>query len=165
MSDTIAVKYVGPSARPIKIHGIRGGYVRRADSPFDKVVVRGRRRPGQDAGDELQRTIDVPDQVDVDAELAHRLCLQDCWDYVDDPDDRPASPDEVPDGNVDEILGWVGDDHDRARAALAAEQVKDKPRKGVTGRCEQLLERVPATASRPTSPAGDGDAAGDDQEA
>ena len=155
MSDQIAVKYVGPSARPVKIHGIRGGYVRKAGSPFGTITVRGRRG--------AERTVDVPDQVDVDADLAHRLCLQDCWDYVD-PDDAPASPDEVPDGNVDEILAWVGDDHGRARAALADEQAKDKPRKGVTDPLEQLL--APAGDDQTTDqPAGDGDAAGDDQEA
>jgi hypothetical protein len=39
------------------------------------------------------------------------------------PDDDP-----VPDGTVDEVVEWVGDDEDRRRAALAAELAADRPR-------------------------------------
>jgi hypothetical protein len=36
--------------------------------------------------------------------------------------------DPVPDGTVEEIVEWVGDDEDRRRAALAAELAADRPR-------------------------------------
>lgn len=36
--------------------------------------------------------------------------------------------DEVPDGPADKVLAWVGDDPERALAALLAEQARDKPR-------------------------------------
>lgn len=40
-----------------------------------------------------------------------------------DPGETPsaASDDEVPDGTVEEVLAWVGDDKDRAARALDAE--------------------------------------------
>jgi hypothetical protein len=46
----------------------------------------------------------------------------------------------VADGTEKEVLGWVGEDSDRAAAALAAEQAKDQPRKGLVGKLEQLLQ-------------------------
>lgn len=46
--------------------------------------------------------------------------------------------DEVPDGNAAEIEDWVGDDPARAAAALAAENGRDKPRRGLV----TFLERV-----------------------
>jgi hypothetical protein len=44
------------------------------------------------------------------------------------PEQEPADPDAVPDGTVDEVLAWVGDDPDRAGRALAVEQDRDRPR-------------------------------------
>ena len=37
----------------------------------------------------------------------------------------------VPDGNVGEIVAWAGDDPARRAAAVAAENERDTPRKGV----------------------------------
>jgi hypothetical protein len=54
----------------------------------------GPREPGDDAGD---------DAGDDDSE-----------DYDEDPD--------VPDGTVNEVLDWVGDDHERAQRALQVER-------------------------------------------
>jgi hypothetical protein len=48
---------------------------------------------------------------------------------ADDPAPKDlADGSEVPAGGAKEILGWVGDDPDRARRALDAEQARDKPR-------------------------------------
>lgn len=47
--------------------------------------------------------------------------------------------DGVPDGNVGQVLGWVGDDLDRARLALDAE-LAGKNRAGITGPLSKLLE-------------------------
>ena len=64
------------------------------------------------------------------------------FDQVDaeTPDDQsdgdPGTPppaggdvvDHVPDGKVEDVLAWVGDDQERAARALVAEQNRDKPR-------------------------------------
>ena len=43
--------------------------------------------------------------------------------------ETPAdSGDEVPDGTITEVKAWVGEDPDRAQAALDAEGTKDNPR-------------------------------------
>lgn len=39
-----------------------------------------------------------------------------------------ADPNEVPTGTVAAVLGWVGDDRERAVRALDAENAADKPR-------------------------------------
>jgi hypothetical protein len=44
------------------------------------------------------------------------------------PAEEPADPDAVPDGTVDEVLAWVGDDPERVRQAMAVEVGRDKPR-------------------------------------
>ena len=46
---------------------------------------------------------------------------------------------DVPQGTTKEVLEWVGDDKDRARAALAAEQASDEPRKGLSKDLEELI--------------------------
>jgi hypothetical protein len=38
------------------------------------------------------------------------------------PSEQPSEGDDVPSGTIDEVLGWVGDDHDRAQRALDAER-------------------------------------------
>ncbi|MEV0993426.1 hypothetical protein [Nonomuraea sp. NPDC050202] len=51
--------------------------------------------------------------------------------------------DEVPDGTVDDVLGWVGDDPDRARAALEAEEARDKPRSTLVARLREKAGSTP----------------------
>jgi hypothetical protein len=47
----------------------------------------------------------------------------------DDTDDESSNESQdVPDGTVQDVKDWVGDDPDRAQAALAAENEKDEPR-------------------------------------
>lgn len=46
---------------------------------------------------------------------------------------------EVPEGTTAEILGWVGDDQDRAQAALDKEEEDDSPRKGLTSELSKIL--------------------------
>jgi hypothetical protein len=47
---------------------------------------------------------------------------------------------EVPDGTVEQVLGWVGDDQARAAQALTAEQARDRPRSTLVARLEELRE-------------------------
>jgi len=55
---------------------------------------------------------------------------------VSDPDG-----DEPPvDGTIDDLMAWVNDDRERAAAALAAEQAKDKPRSTVVKRLTVLVD-------------------------
>jgi hypothetical protein len=39
-----------------------------------------------------------------------------------EPGDHAGSQDEAPDGTIEEVKAWVGDDHDRAQRALEAER-------------------------------------------
>lgn len=71
--------------------------------------------------------------------------------------EAPAGSDEVesnengvPKGSSKEVLEWVGEDQERARQALEAEQSDDKPRKGLVKELEELLE-VPE--DEPAAPA------------
>jgi len=57
----------------------------------------------------------------------------------DDKEEDSSPPIEVPTGTTAEILKWVGDDKDRAQAALDEEQKADRPRSGLTGELEQML--------------------------
>lgn len=53
--------------------------------------------------------------------------------------DESPGVDEVPDGTVDQVLEWVGDDVTRATAAIAAEQTRhDPPRKTLLEPLEDL---------------------------
>jgi len=45
----------------------------------------------------------------------------------------------VPEGTTAEILQWVGDDKEKAQAALDKENAEERPRKGLTGELEELL--------------------------
>jgi hypothetical protein len=59
----------------------------------------------------------------------------------------PVDPAEVPTGSAEAVLAWVGDDQDRALAALAAEGERDKgPRAGLSRDLAAIL-----------TPAGGGD--------
>lgn len=46
---------------------------------------------------------------------------------------------DVPQGNVGEVIDWVGEDRDRAVVALNAERESAKPRKGLVNHLEQLI--------------------------
>jgi hypothetical protein len=50
-----------------------------------------------------------------------------------------VSPDDVPSGNIDQVLEWVGDDADRAKRALDAEEVSEKPRVSLMDSLETML--------------------------
>jgi hypothetical protein len=56
---------------------------------------------------------------------------------------QPARPEsnEVPTGTTVEILNWVGDDRDRARRALDAENENKAPRKTLVPQLEALLRK------------------------
>jgi hypothetical protein len=56
-------------------------------------------------------------------------------------DDPGAGGDEPPvDGTIDALMAWVDNDPERAAAALAAEQAKDKPRSTVVKRLAALAD-------------------------
>lgn len=50
----------------------------------------------------------------------------------------PIDTSDVPDGNIDEVLDWVGDDSDRADRALAVELAAASPRSTLVARLESL---------------------------
>lgn len=57
---------------------------------------------------------------------------------VVDTESAPASPTST--GTVDEILGDVGDDSERASAALSAELARDKPRSTLVSKLEAIRD-------------------------
>lgn len=46
---------------------------------------------------------------------------------------------EVPDGPAKDVLAWVGDDSDRAVAALEAEEARDQPRTTLVAALEKVI--------------------------
>lgn len=74
--------------------------------------------------------------VDVEEQEAERLFTAGLADPVEAPAADPLS--DVPAGSVEDILEWVGDNPERASAALAAEQ-GGKARKGLLGPLEDLV--------------------------
>ena len=50
-----------------------------------------------------------------------------------------AGDNEPPDGTSAEVLDWVGDDQERAQAALDKEQADEKPRSGLTEDLQKIL--------------------------
>jgi hypothetical protein len=79
--------------------------------------------------EELRRqVVEMREEMREEAEAAAALV-----GYAD------SSPDEVPDGTAQEVLGWVGDDAAKAAAALAAEQARPQPRKTLRSRLQALV--------------------------
>lgn len=58
---------------------------------------------------------------------------------------------DVPAGTVDEVIAWIGDDPERAQAALDAEDQRDKPRTTLTDHARSVLNNP-----TPNDPAGSG---------
>lgn len=71
-------------------------------------------------------------------EEAKRLILEKAGKSA--PSDAPPAGDEVPDGTVDEVLAWVGDDKAKAQQALDAEEDADKPRTTLVEALEAMVE-------------------------
>lgn len=93
--------------------------------------------PGGRARQDVRAGAILPADVP-DAEVRALLERGDI-EAVDEPAAEPES-DEVPGGNVAEVLAWVDDDKERAQRALDAEQVKgDGARKGVVDPLTDLL--------------------------
>ena len=69
----------------------------------------------------------------------------------------PADPNEVPQGTVNELLEWVGDDKDRAQLALDAETEKASPRSTAIDAFESIIlrddEPVEEETEEPEEPA------------
>lgn len=64
------------------------------------------------------------------------------WDEGEVPTGEPIPVVEaVPDGPADKVLAWVGDDLDRAAAALTVEQAAAKPRSTLIDQLTKLAEQ------------------------
>jgi hypothetical protein len=50
----------------------------------------------------------------------------------------PSTAGDVPDGTAADVIGWVGDDPDRARAAIAAENQREKPRSSLLAKLDRV---------------------------
>lgn len=57
----------------------------------------------------------------------------------DDPVSDPADSEAVPDGPAKDVLAWVGDDSDRAVAALEVEEARDQPRTTLVAALEKVV--------------------------
>lgn len=79
-------------------------------------------------------SIEVPDgeSVEVPDDIGRSLLEQtDRW--------APAGPTDV-DTSIPGVLAQVGDNRDRARTALEAEQASDKPRKGLIEALTKIID-------------------------
>lgn len=56
--------------------------------------------------------------------------------------ERTSDPNQVPTGNITDVLNWVGDDADRAARALTVEQAKgDRARSTLVADLEQIADQ------------------------
>ncbi|GAA4626630.1 hypothetical protein GCM10023196_035640 [Actinoallomurus vinaceus] len=55
-------------------------------------------------------------------------------------EDRDGKGGEVPDGNADAVLDWVGEDRDRAARALEVEVEREHPRSTLVSKLRKLAE-------------------------
>lgn len=107
-------------------------------------------RPWPAQGD----VIDIDDTVEADALIAAGIAT---------PEDEPAEarPSAPKTGTVDAIKAEVGDDLDKAVAALEAELAQAKPRKSLVEHLTGIIEAVDADAGDEaedaTAEGGDGD--------
>jgi len=93
-------------------------------------------QPGQQSGQESGQ----PEGQTSGDETKDETSDEQSDDKEDDSSSAPSSePITVPDGTTAEILRWVGDDKQRAQAALDKERQADKPRSGLTGELEEIL--------------------------
>lgn len=66
---------------------------------------------------------------------------------------EPVDPDErVPDVSQRELLAWVGEDIDRATAALEVEQAKEKPRPGFVDALGKRMAEIADNAAAGAPP-------------
>lgn len=71
--------------------------------------------------------MDVDEREVAAAEIAAMDDTQLAALIAENREELPA-PDPVPDGTAADVLAWVGEDPARARAAVAAEERRDRPR-------------------------------------
>lgn len=84
--------------------------------------------------DEELREILAEGRAERDEEAAEKV-------YAPDAEAGAVNPEDVPAGNVEDVLAWVGDDRARAAAALMAEQRRDgDPRKTLVEPLQHLLD-------------------------
>lgn len=60
-------------------------------------------------------------------------------DVVENPAFPPVETSDVPSGTIKKVLAWVGDDKDRAQAALDAENADESPRKSLVEKLEEMI--------------------------
>lgn len=83
--------------------------------------------------------------VDVRDDVAEALLRQTVWreaagDEAPTDDGSPSGGD-VPGGNVDQVLEWVGDDPDRARRAIEVERDQANPRTTLITAASEVIDR------------------------
>lgn len=54
--------------------------------------------------------------------------------------ENEAASGDVPEGNADAVLDWVGDDRDRAEQAIAVEKERENPRSTLISKLRKLAE-------------------------
>lgn len=64
---------------------------------------------------------------------------------LDAPAEAPVDPDAVPDGTVQQVLDWVGEDQAKAVKALEVEQAAERPRSTLVDALQKLATPTPTT--------------------
>lgn len=111
--------------------------------------------PPSVAGGARPRHSGDPDRADAAAETKERLDAESVFRQTATGDGvlpgatKEANASEVPTGSASEVLAWVGNDPDRAQAALDAERERDAPRTTLTAGLERIA------AQRQQTPAAD----------
>lgn len=76
---------------------------------------------------------------DVDPESLEHHLNKGMLEVVEEVEETPEAPKEP---TVDEVLADVGEDKEKAQAALDAEQAKEKPRATLVGKLESILGKA-----------------------
>lgn len=102
---------------------------------------------------DVGESIDLPDHEAADLIAAGYARLAADGVTVSGP--APVAAGSMP-TKPGELLAWVDGDSDRARAALAAEQTRTRPRRGVVRSLESLIQEANDEASpAPADPSAD----------
>ena len=85
---------------------------------------------------ETNRTVSFSAGADVPDWVREQVTNPAAWEAPSTGADAPIAATAT----IDEVEEWVGDDPDRARQALAAEQARPEPRKTLVAKLERILD-------------------------
>lgn len=93
-----------------------------------------------DDGSVMEHDLPLPSGIADRVERGHLRLVNADGSAIEAEPAAPADSDTVPDGSIAVVLGWVGEDKDRAREALKVESRAEKPRVTLVNTLTALVE-------------------------